>query len=77
MANLIARALSERLLNGAADIIPFVNRELIPLVRDIRTALNNRQAAIAAPTGGGTQDAEARAAINSIRAALTAYGITL
>lgn len=32
--------------------------------------------AISAPTGGGTQDAEARTAINSIRTALTNFGIT-
>lgn len=35
-----------------------------------------RQAAITAPSGGITQDTEARAAINSIRAALTAHGLT-
>lgn len=34
-------------------------------------------AAIAAPAGGATVDAEARTAINAIRAALTAQGITL
>ena len=32
--------------------------------------------AISAPTGGATQDAEARTAINSIRTALTNFGIT-
>ena len=32
--------------------------------------------AISAPSGGGTQDAEARTAINSIRTALTNFGIT-
>lgn len=32
--------------------------------------------AISAPSGGTTQDAEARAAINSIRTALTNFGIT-
>ncbi|MDO8518475.1 MAG: hypothetical protein Q7S26_04275 [bacterium] len=32
--------------------------------------------AITAPTGGGTIDAEARTAINSIRTALTNFGIT-
>lgn len=36
-----------------------------------------KSAAIAAPSGGLTQDAEARAAINSIRAALQAHGLTL
>ena len=32
--------------------------------------------AISAPSGGGTQDAEARTAINSIRTALQNFGIT-
>lgn len=32
--------------------------------------------AIGAPTGGATQDAEARSAINSIRSALTNLGLT-
>ena len=35
-----------------------------------------QQADIVAPTGGGTVDAEARTAINSIRAVLDAFGFT-
>lgn len=35
-----------------------------------------QQGAISAPSGGATQDAEARAAINLIRTALTNIGIT-
>mgnify|MGYP001559024574 CR=1 FL=1 len=35
-----------------------------------------QQSAISAPSGGATQDAEARTAINSIRTALTTTGIT-
>lgn len=35
-----------------------------------------QQSAISAPSGGITQDAEARTAINSIRTALTNIGIT-
>lgn len=38
--------------------------------------LNSRQAAIAAPTGGSTVDAEARAKINEILAVFTAHGLT-
>ena len=40
------------------------------------TMLTAKQAAISAPSGGSTVDAEARATINSIRAALTALGLT-
>ncbi|WP_026790349.1 hypothetical protein [Pleomorphomonas oryzae] len=39
-------------------------------------ASGTQASAIAAPTGGTTTDAEARAAINSIRLALIAFGIT-
>lgn len=35
-----------------------------------------KAAAIASPTGGATVDAESRTAIDAIRAALTAFGIT-
>jgi hypothetical protein len=34
-----------------------------------------RQAAVAAPTGGSTTDAEARTAINAVIAVLVAYGM--
>lgn len=36
-----------------------------------------QQAAITAPTGGATTDAEARTAINSIRTVLSNFGLTL
>ena len=36
-----------------------------------------QQSAISAPTGGATQDAEARTAINTIRTVLQAFGLTL
>lgn len=39
--NVIERALSERQVKAdGSDVPPFLNKELIPLVRDIRTALN-------------------------------------
>ena len=43
----------------------------------LTTARQVASAAIAAPAGGATVDAESRTAINLIRAALTAQGITL
>jgi hypothetical protein len=76
VANLIPLPLSDRPLGSIDDVLPFLNKELVPLLRQIRTALNDQQAAITAPSGGGTIDVEARAAIVHILTALTGFGIT-
>lgn len=40
MQNTVARALSERQLKDQGDVVPFLNKELIPLAREMRAALN-------------------------------------
>lgn len=47
------------------------------LAREDHVHTGQKLAAIAAPSGGLTVDAQARTAIDAIRAALTAHGITL
>lgn len=74
--NLIPTPLSERPLGSLDEVLPFLNKELVPLVRQIRAALNNRQNSIVAPTGGATIDAESRTAIVALIAAVKAFGVT-
>lgn len=77
MANLIPRALSDRAPRAdGKDLVDYVTRELQPLLKDIREALNNQQAAVTAPTGGATIDVEARAAIVAIIDRLSGFGVT-
>lgn len=42
---------------------------------DVQRVVGPRQAGIASPTGGTTEDVEARTAIDSILAALRAHGL--
>lgn len=80
MANVIAFPLSDRPVASEKDVVPFLNKELVPLVRQIRTALNSTpivigadvQAAITAPTDLPT----ALVAINAIRQVLIEFGLT-
>lgn len=79
-SNLITAALSDRQLNGDKDTVPFLNKEAIPLLRQIRTALNGtpialshaRDAAIASPVDLAT----ALTAIDAIRQVLIDFGLT-
>lgn len=80
MASNITTALSDRQVSGGDDIAPFLNKELIPLVRQMRTALNGTpillgtviQPAIASPT----DLASALVAIDAIRQVLIAFRLT-
>lgn len=40
MKSTVTRALSERLVKDQGDVVPFLNRELFPLAREFRAALN-------------------------------------
>lgn len=76
MANTITLPVSDRTVSRPEDLVPWANKEAIPLLRQIRAALNNKQTAISDPTGGGTIDVEARAAIVLIIDKLQAFGVT-
>jgi hypothetical protein len=79
--NLIPRALSERLPRADdKDVLDYLNRELIPLVRDIRTALNDSPVLLAEPRADPIDApvdlATAIVAINEIRQVLIDRGLT-
>lgn len=75
MANTITVPVSDRDVADEKAVVPWVNKEALPLLRQIRKALNNKQATIADPAGGGTVDTEARAAIASIIDAIQTFGV--
>jgi hypothetical protein len=79
--NLIPRALSERLpREDGKDTPTYLARELIPLVRDIRTALNDSPVLLAEPRADAIDApvdlATAIVAINEIRQVLIDRGLT-
>jgi hypothetical protein len=79
-SNLITTPLADRQVGGPQDVLPFLNKEAIPLMREMRTKLNSTQvqlladraAAIAAPT----DLASALVAIDAIRQVLIDFGLT-
>lgn len=81
MANVIPFPLSDRPVSSEQDVRPFLNNEAIPLLRQIRTTLNESalrldvetsSPAIAAPVDLPT----ALVAINQIRQVLIDFGLT-
>lgn len=60
---------------GAVDAVGAINTADVFKV-DGTQVVGPQQSAVAAPVGGATQDTEARTAINAIRAALSAHGLT-
>ncbi len=67
-------------MGGPQDVLPFLNKEAIPLLREMRTKLNStdvkllaaRAAAIASPTDLPS----ALVAIDAIRQVLIDFGLT-